>query len=81
MSFSKTIIVLKELENDIHTLAGNSDFNINSPKQLGTVLFEDLKLPYPKKKGKDASYSTAQEILEELSGDFPIIDKILKREE
>ncbi|MBO7187644.1 MAG: DNA polymerase I, partial [Clostridia bacterium] len=70
--------MLKLLENDIHTLAGNSDFNVNSPKQLGTVLFDDLKLPYPKKKGKDASYSTAQEILEELSGDFPIIDKILK---
>ncbi len=70
--------ILKSLENDIHTLAGNSDFNVNSPKQLGTVLFDDLKLPYPKKKGKDASYSTAQEILEELSGDFPIIDKILK---
>ena len=70
--------ILSSLEKDIHTLAGNDTFNVNSPKQLGTVLFEDLKLPYPKRKGKDASYSTAQEILEELSQDFPIVEKILK---
>ena len=68
---------LKELESNIKKMAGEEDFNVNSPKQLGIVLFEKLGLPYPKRK-KDGAYSTAQDILESLSGDYPIIDEILK---
>ncbi len=68
---------LLDAEKKIHALAGDESFNINSPKQLGHILFEKLQLPYPKKK-KDGAYSTAQEILETLSGDFPIVDEILR---
>ena len=67
---------LVELENNIHQLAGDDKFNVNSPKQLGVVLFEKLRLPYPKKQ-KSGAYSTSQEILEELT-DFPIANEILK---
>jgi DNA polymerase-1 len=64
-----------ELENEIHKDA-NSDFNINSPQQLGKVLFEDLGLP-PMKKTK-TGYSTDAETLEELRLEHPIIEKILE---
>ncbi len=67
---------LLELEKNIHELAGDDKFNVNSPKQLGVVLFDKLRLPYPKKQ-KSGSYSTSQEILEELT-DFPIAGEILK---
>jgi len=50
----------------IFELAGES-FNINSPKQLGDVLFEKLKLPVSKKTGKTKTASTAVEVLEELA--------------
>ncbi len=67
---------IKQLEEDIHILAGK-EFNINSPKQLGEVLFERLELPVIKK--TKTGYSTNAEVLEELrhrSG-HPIVDKIL----
>lgn len=51
-------------------------FNINSPKQLGTILFEKLKLPVLKK--TKTGYSTAAEVLEVLSQDYPIVEKILE---
>ncbi|EJE98262.1 DNA polymerase I [Liquorilactobacillus mali] len=66
---------LTELEQAIHTEAGE-DFNINSPKQLGVILFEKLKLPVIKK--TKTGYSTAVGVLEELRGMAPIIDNILK---
>ena len=56
---------LQDLEADIHEAAGK-EFNIASPKQLGEVLFEDLKLPINSKKTKSGSYSTGQEVLEQL---------------
>ncbi len=67
---------LLDAEKKIYELSGNTEFNINSPKQLGNILFEKLGLPYPKKK-KDGSYSTAQDILESLT-DFPIVEEIIK---
>ena len=67
---------LSDAEKRIYELSGNIQFNINSPKQLGNVLFEKLGLPYPKKK-KDGAYSTAQDILESLT-DFPIVEEIMK---
>ncbi len=63
------------LEKDIYALAGQ-EFNINSPKQLGTVLFEDLKLPAGKKTSK--GYSTSAEILEKLAPEHEIVAKILE---
>ncbi|MBF2635113.1 DNA polymerase I [Listeria welshimeri] len=65
---------LKTLETSIHSLAGE-EFNINSPKQLGVILFEKLELP-PVKKTK-TGYSTAADVLESLSGKHDIIDEIL----
>lgn len=62
------------LETDIYDLAGE-EFNINSPKQLGVILFEKLKLPFGKKTKR--GYSTSAEILEKLKGEDPIITKIL----
>jgi DNA polymerase-1 len=57
---------LDEYERRIHDLAGGP-FNINSPRQLGEVLFEKLKLPALRKTGKTKSASTAVEVLEELA--------------
>ncbi|MGM0804836.1 MAG: DNA polymerase I [Bacillota bacterium] len=67
-------IQLTALEKDIHELAGVS-FNINSPKQLGEILFEKLNLP-PVKKTK-TGYSTSVDVLEKLEGKHEIINKIL----
>lgn len=66
---------LKKIEVSIHSLAGE-EFNVNSPRQLGSILFEKLKLPYGKK-GK-TGYSTSAQILEKLSGEHKIVDEILK---
>ena len=54
----------------------NHEFNISSPKQLGTVLFDELKLPYPKKKGQ--SYSTDIEVLEAIREANPIVPLIIE---
>ncbi len=64
-----------ELEEGIYTLAGRK-FNINSPRQLGEVLFVDLELP-AKKKTK-TGYSTNADVLDSLRGQHPIIDLILE---
>ena len=63
------------LTNEIYNLAGE-EFNINSPKQLGEILFEKMGLP-SKKKTKNG-YSTAEDVLEKLRGESPIIEKILE---
>ena len=65
---------IEEIQQDIYTLAG-TEFNINSPKQLGEVLFERLELP-PTKKTK-TGYSTNAEVLESLRYQHPIIEQIL----
>ena len=65
-----------DLQSRVYIQAGK-EFNINSPKQLGEVLFEDLALPYKKKKTK-TGYSTDAETLEELRSVSPIIDDILE---
>lgn len=66
---------LDDLIRQIHDLAGET-FNINSPKQLGVVLFEKLELPIIKK--TKTGYSTAVDVLEQLKGEHPIIDYILE---
>lgn len=66
--------VIMQLEKDIYQLA-NQEFNINSPKQLGKVLFEDLGLPTGKK--TKTGYSTDAKVLENLIDAHPIVEKIL----
>lgn len=66
---------IEELTKEIYELAGE-EFNINSPKQLGEILFDKLKLPMAKKNKK--GYSTGVEILEKLKGVHPIIKKLLE---
>lgn len=65
---------IDKLTAQIHDLA-EEEFNINSPKQLGVILFEKLQLPIIKK--TKTGYSTDAEVLEELSSKHEIIDKIL----
>lgn len=63
------------LEKEIYDMAGE-EFNINSPKQLGVILFEKLHLTVGKK--TKTGYSTSAEVLNKLRGESPIIDKILE---
>ena len=67
---------IKALEREIIELAG-VDFNIASPKQLGEVLFEKLKVTDKPKRTKTKQYSTGEDILVKLADKHPIIDKIL----
>ena len=69
--------VIDEAEEDIYRMAGTK-FNIGSPKQVGHVLFEKLKIPYRWRRTKSGQYSTSEEKLTELAPKNPIIDKILK---
>ena len=68
-------IRILELEKQIYSLAGE-EFNINSPKQLGVILFEKLQLPHGKK--TKTGYSTSAEILEKLKLEAPIVSDILE---
>ena len=65
---------LEEIEQKVYAEAGE-EFNLNSPKQLGVILFEKMKLPVIKK--TKTGYSTAVDVLEKLKGESPIIDDIL----
>ena len=65
---------LADMEKEIHELAGR-EFNINSPKQLGEILFDELGLPVIKK--TKTGYSTAADVLEKLKYQHPIVEKIL----
>ncbi len=60
----------------IRELCGGVSININSPKQLAKLLFEEMKIPYPDRSAK--SYSTKAEILQKLSGEYEIADELLK---
>lgn len=66
---------IRELEQEIYERAGEK-FNINSPKQLGVILFEKMKMPYGKK--TKTGYSTSAEVLEKLRFEDPIIELILE---
>ena len=73
----------KELEIDIIALEksvldqAGKDFNVGSPKQLGEVLFDELKIDEKAKKTKSGQYSTSEETLQKLAGKHPIIEDIL----
>ena len=64
------------IQNEIHTLAG-LDFNISSPKKLGEVLFEHMKLDTKAKKTKTGQFSTSEDVLSKLKNKHEIIGKIL----
>ena len=66
---------IEELERQIHTAAGEA-FNINSPKQLGAILFDKLGLPNGKK--TKTGYSTSAEVLDKLAPEYPIVKDILE---
>ena len=66
---------IAELETSIYEKAGET-FNINSPKQLGVILFERLQMPNGKK--TKTGYSTAADVLERLAPDYPIVSEILE---
>lgn len=71
----KLSVSITELEQKIYAEAGE-EFNINSPKQLGVILFEKLGLPNGKK--TKTGFSTSADVLEKLAGDYPIVSDILE---
>ncbi len=68
---------MQEIEKEVHQLAG-MDFNIASPKQVGEVLFDRLKIVTKAKKTKTGQYVTSEEVLESLRGKHEIVGKILE---
>lgn len=68
-------VKIEQIEKEIYQDAGE-EFNINSPKQLGVILFEKLKMPYGKK--TKTGYSTAADVLEKLAPEYPVVSKILQ---
>ena len=66
---------IKKLEQEIYAQVGEP-FNLNSPKQLGVILFEKLKLPGGKK--TKSGFSTAADVLNKLAPDYPVVSKILE---
>lgn len=68
---------MNAIEQEVYELAGK-EFNINSTKQVGEVLFDHLKLDDKAKKTKTSGYSTSEEVLEKLRSKHPIIGKLLE---
>ena len=69
---------ITRLDREIHDLADNDEFNIASPKQLGEVLFGEMKLVEKPKKTKSGQYSTSEDILQDLASEHEIVSKILE---
>lgn len=72
---------MNSIESRARELADEPDLNLSSPKQVGIVLFEKLKLDSKIKKSKKGNYSTSEEILNELRNEHPIIPEILEYRE
>lgn len=70
-------LLIDQLTQQIYDLAGE-EFNINSPKQLGTILFEKMGLPLEFTKKTKTGYSTAVDVLERLAPIAPVVSKILE---
>jgi DNA polymerase-1 len=68
---------IRKLTQEIHSMAGR-EFNIASPQQLASVLYDELKVPAPVKTGKGKVKSTAADILETLAEEWPIVEKVLE---
>ena len=67
---------MSTIEKEIHEMAG-MDFNISSPKQVGEVLFDKLKIVDKAKKTKTGQYVTSEDVLQNLKSRHPIVEKIL----
>ncbi|HEM2853315.1 TPA: DNA polymerase I [Streptococcus suis] len=74
---SENEVLIDQLTKEIYELAGQ-EFNINSPKQLGTILFEEMGLPLEYTKKTKTGYSTAVDVLERLAPIAPVVSKILE---
>ncbi|MEG3252610.1 DNA polymerase I [Streptococcus suis] len=74
---SENEVLIDQLTKEIYELAGQ-EFNINSTKQLGTILFEDMGLPLEYTKKTKTGYSTAVDVLERLAPIAPVVSKILE---
>ncbi|HRW75094.1 MAG: DNA polymerase I [Lewinellaceae bacterium] len=68
---------IQETERTVYKMAGSA-FNMSSPKQVGEILFDRMKIPYRWSKTKSGQYSTDEEKLTELAPDNPIVDQILR---
>ena len=68
---------MNQIEEEVHQLAG-TNFNIASPKQVGEILFDKLKIVEKAKKTKSGQYVTSEEVLESLKGKHEIVSKILE---
>ncbi len=68
---------IKAVEQKIFAANDNRPFNLNAPRQIGTFLFETLKIPYKKSKTKTGQYKTGEDILSELAKEHEIIHEIL----
>ena len=68
---------MKQIEEEVYQLAG-TEFNIASPKQVGEVLFDRLKIVEKAKKTKTGQYVTSEEVLESLRGKHEVVGKILE---
>ena len=73
---AKLSVEMEKSRAAVHEMAGR-EFNLNSPKQLGEVLFEELKIPYPKK-SKGSGYTTSAEVLEKIADKHPIVNEVLR---
>lgn len=67
---------VKEIQDEIFDIAG-TEFNISSPKQLGEILFDHIKIDNKAKKTKTGQYSTSEEVLSKLKKKHPIVEKVL----
>jgi DNA polymerase-1 len=74
---SRLAVTIDDLAERIYKSSGHR-FNINSPKQLGDVLFNKMDLPKPMKYGKGKVVSTAQDVLEDLAPNYPIVNDVLE---
>ncbi|MDR0534711.1 MAG: DNA polymerase I [Verrucomicrobiales bacterium] len=76
-SFSEQLAIeIDKAATEIHQLAGH-EFNINSPKQLGVVLFDELKIVDKPKKTKTGQYTTNEQVLQSLAGTHKIVERLL----
>ena len=76
-SYSKELeSSVKEIQDEIFNIAG-IEFNISSPKQLGEILFDHIKIDDKAKKTKTGQYSTSEEVLSKLKKKHPIVEKVL----
>ncbi len=68
---------LTQVEQDIYRQAGQT-FNIASPRQIGEMLFDKMKIPYKGARTKTGQYATDEARLQELAGEYPLVEDILK---